>query len=144
MQKKTKTKRQDKSFNFEIDVALQGLGCPEPHIFLAHIQAGVDPRSGPGLVHELVRRGADNLDATDQFPAEVCQQLMDYVLHNPLFEGETIPLQDSTMAARELLSYRQPKLKAVQVTGDMEHLVFVKPLTKSEIDDFDKFVFDEL
>jgi hypothetical protein len=143
MQKKTKTKRQDKSFNFEVDRALQDLGCPEPHIFLALIQAGVDPRFGPGQVHELVQRGADNLDATDQFPAEVCQQLMDLVLHNPLFEGEIIPLQDSTMAARELLSYRQPKLKAVQVTGDMEHLVKVKPLTEDEIKKFDQFVFEE-
>ena len=44
---------------------------------------------------------------------------------------------------RELLMYMYPKLKNVEVSGDMEHLVKVVQLTPEEIDAFEKRFNDD-
>ena len=112
-------------------------------MFLAHIMAGSDPRHAPSTLYLLVERAAEEEDALGQIPVELWDAIKELVLGNPLFEGEIVPFEDSTQAARELMKYIHPKLKAVQVSGELEHMVRVTPLTDEEIDQFNKRMFDE-
>jgi hypothetical protein len=139
----TTNKQRREDLRHEVEKAAADLGCPEPHLFLTNVMAGADPRYAPSVLYTLVTEGADSENEEGLPPAEVWAQIKALVLENPLFEGEIIPLQESTSAAKELMAYSHPKLKAVQVTGELEHLVRVTPLTDEEIDRFNKRLFDD-
>lgn len=136
-------RKHTEGLKYEIEKTAADLGCPEPHLFLTHIMAGSDPRHAPSTLFLLVEKAAENEDGMGQPPADLWDQIKQLVLGNPLFEGEIVPLQDSWAAAKELMAYSHPKLKAVQVSGELEHLVRVTPLTDEEIDKFSRRMFDD-
>jgi hypothetical protein len=128
---------------FEIEKKLDELGIPDPHLFLCDIMAGHDPR-GNGQLYVMMENAEKEEDLDGKPSAEDWQAIKDLVFGDPKYHGESVTLNDSVAAAKEALAYMYPKKKAVEVTGNMEHLVKVVPLTKEEIDLFEKRFMDEV
>lgn len=126
----------------EIRDVLEGLGCPEPHIFLTHIMAGVDPRERPGRLFQLLKRCHDRRE--DGRPqAEDWERAWEFISSHPSLQGEFVDQQTSVGAAKDIMPYIHPKLKTVHVSGELSHLVRVVPLTDADIDRLQDRLADE-
>lgn len=123
-----------KTLHEDIKDSLDGFGCPEPHVFMAQIMAGVDPRHAPGTLYSLVKLAADNETETGAPHQNTWERIKEFVLDNPIFRGEFISLNESCTMAKELMGYLHPKRKAVEITGELNHLVQVVPLTDEDIE----------
>lgn len=136
-------KKKKSDLKHEIAAAAGALGCPEPHIYLTSIMAGVDPRQGFSELYRLLQAMFVAEDKYGRPSLETYTTLKKYVQANPHTQHEPIPAQDSTAAASQLMGYCHPKLQAVKVSGELEHLVKVVPLTKEEIERVEALIFDE-
>lgn len=136
-------KRRQQDIRQDIEARLEDLGVPMPHLFLAEIVAGSDPRGGVGLLRTYVNLCKETEDDEGVPSAEAWGILRDLVLTHPAYAGDPVTLQESTAAARELLTYIAPKLKAVEVVGTLDSVVRIVPLTSEEIADFNKKFLDD-
>lgn len=134
--------KKSKGLDWEIKEAVRREGVPEPIPFLVAIMAGRDPRPGIGALKAAVLK-AEESEVKGQPEAEFWDKVKEMVLYNPLYEREPVAVQDSQSASKELLSYQHSKKKAVHVSGSMEHLVTVEPLTAKEAELVDNELFDD-
>ncbi len=139
--KKKPPSRHSSGMQWEIEKRLQDHNMPMPHEFLADIMAGIDPRPDKSEIFKLVRDMVIEEDEEGLPPYEMWEALKTLVVTK--YEKEKVVLGDSIGASKELLQYMFPKKKSVEVSGDMAHLVKVVPLTKEEIDTFEKRFIDE-
>ncbi len=115
---------------------------PEPGEFLASIMSGIDPRRKESSLVRIVREMNDELGDDDPGPdRDSWDFLASYVLGSGLFETEPVSLEVSYAAAKELMNYLNAKLKAIELSGDVDVNVRVVPLTDEEIERF-KRVWD--
>lgn len=135
--------KKSKGLDWEIKEAVKREGVPEPIPFLVAIMAGRDPRPGIGALKDAVLK-AEESETRGRPNAELWTKVKELVLYNPLYEREPVAVQDSQSASKELLSYQHSKKKAVHVSGSMEHLVTVEPLTAKEAALVDDELFDEI
>jgi hypothetical protein len=139
--KKKKPSKHSMGMRWEIEKYLQDINIPVPHLFLASIMAGIDPRPDKSQIFELVKEMAAEEDLDGKPDADAWEALKLLVFNE--YQKESVVLGDSIGASKELLQYMYPKKKAIEVTGEMGHLVKVVPLTKEEVDTFEKrFVED--
>ncbi len=136
-----KRSKHSAGLKFEVTQKLQDMGIAEPHLFLCEVMAGHDPRGVPGQLFELVKSMSQNEDEFGAPNAEAWEMLKLLVFAE--YKVDPITLARSADAAKELLTYMYPKLKNVEVSGDLEHLVKVVPLSKDEIDAFEKRFNDD-
>lgn len=140
-EKKKGPSKHSQDMQWEIEKRLQDRDMPMPHEFLADIMCGIDPRKEQGRLFELVKSMAadENEDGLPSYEAwEALKQLV-----FEKYKSEKVYLTDSMNASKELMQYMYPKKKSVEVSGDLAHLVKVVPLTKEEIDTFEKRFLDE-
>lgn len=136
-------KKHSEDLKFEVEKKLDELGVPEPHLFLCEVMAGHDPRGNRGMLAQTID-GMEENEEVDGLPdLEQWKALKLLVRTDPVLCGELVTLEDSIKSAKEALSYMHPKKRAIEVTGEMEHLVKVVTLTKEEIDLFEKRFNDE-
>jgi len=111
---------------------------PEPGEFLASLMSGSDPRRRDPLLRSLVLAVVRESGGDQSIPpnSEDWSEIVSLVLDSGLYETEPVPLEVSTAAARELLQYLEAKLKAVEVSGDLDVNLRVVPLTDDEIKRF--------
>ena len=116
----------------EIRDVLKGLGTPEPHIQLAYYSAGVDPCGGPSHFFDLMKKCQDRrVDGTPQ--PEDWEQLWEYFIEHPEFHMGFVDSDIRFAAANNLMPFLHPKLKSVEVSGELSHLIRVEPLTNEDI-----------
>ena len=139
--KKKKPFKHSMGMRWEIEKFLQDRNMPVPHLFLASIMAGVDPRPDKSQIFEMVKEMAAEEDLDGKPDADAWELLKALVFAN--YQKESVVLGDSIGASKELLQYMYPKKKAIEVSGEMGHLVKVVPLTKEEVDTFEKRFLDE-
>ncbi len=139
-----KRSKHSASLKFEVTKKLQDMGIEDPHLFLCEIMAGHDPRGTIGKLYQYVEEASKAEDIeTGLPPIDFWKLIKELVFEDPVLKCDPISLGKSADAAKELLAYMYPKLKNVEVSGDMEHLVKVVPLSKEEIDKFEKrFISD--
>lgn len=135
--------KHSEDMKFEIEKKLGELGVPEPHLFMCEIMAGHDPRGNRGMLAQNIDLMEENEDLDGLPTIEQWQKLKTLVRTDPVLCGELVTLTDSIQATKEVLAYMYPKKKAIEVTGDMEHLVKVVPLTREEVDIFENRFNDE-
>jgi hypothetical protein len=116
----------------DIRVHLQGLGCPEPHLLLASMAAGVDPRAIPDYLGQLIRQCHEHRRDGSPRP-EDWEQLYDYYQRHPEIGAGVVDIDTSLTATIKLMPHLHPKLKSLEVSGDLEHKVRVRPLTDEDI-----------
>lgn len=116
---------------------------PEPGEFLASLMSGTDPRKRDPLLRSLVLgviRGNGG-DRTVPPSPEDWSFIVDVVLDSGLYDDEPVTLETSYAAAKELMNYLNAKLKAIELSGEVDHNVRVVPLTDEEIERF-KTIWD--
>lgn len=143
MPKKQKSKKPAMDLKYEVETKLQDMGIPDPHLFLCEIMAGHDPRGSIGKLYQLIQEAVESENDLGLPDLQFWVSIKNLIFEDPVLRNDPIPLSDSTSAAKELLMYLFPKLKNVEVSGDMEHLVKVVPLSKAEIDELEKRFNDE-
>ena len=117
----------------EIREHLDGLDTPPPHLQLASYSAGVDPCGLPGRMFDLLKQCNDR--RVEGHPrAEDWEALWEFVTLNPSMHGGFVDQDTRFSATVALMPYLHPKLKSVHVTGELEHLVKVVPLTEADIE----------
>ena len=127
MTKKSKILRE------EIAQLCQGLGIPEPHEQLVYYSAGIDPTKAPSILAGLIQRCHERRE--DGRPrAEDWEALIDWWQAHPEYHGGIVDQDIRVSSATNLMPYMHPKLKSVEVSGELEHLVRVVPLTDEEIE----------
>jgi hypothetical protein len=139
--KKKKPSKHSAGMHWEIEKFLQDIDIPVPHLFLASIMAGIDPRPDKSQIFELVKEMIGNEDIEGLPSLDDWATLKNLVFEH--YQKEFVVLGDSIGASKELLQYMYPKKKAIEVSGEMGHLVKVVPLTKEEVDTFEKRFLDE-
>ena len=65
--------------------------------------------------------------------AEDWEALWEFVLQNPAVQAGFVDQDTRFNATVQLMPYLHPKLKSVQVTGEIEHMIRVVPLTEADI-----------
>jgi len=121
-----------KEMRQEVREHLDALGTPPPHLQLASYSAGVDPCGLPGQMFDLLKKCHDR--CVDGCPrAEDWEAVWGFVLANPAVQAGFVDPDTRFNATVSLMPYLHPKLKAVHVTGELEHLVRVVPLTPADI-----------
>lgn len=139
-----KRSKHSAGLKFEVTQKLQDMGIAEPHLFLCEVMAGHDPRGAIGKLYQYVEEASKAEDIeTGLPPVEFWNLIKELVSEDPVLKCDPITLSKSADAAKELLMYMYPKLKNVEVSGDLEHLVKVVPLSKDEIDAFEKRFNDD-
>jgi hypothetical protein len=116
----------------DIRVHLKGLGCPEPHLILASLAAGVDPRAIPDSLGQLIRQCHEKRQNGSPRP-EDWEKLYDYYQRHPEIGAGCVDVDTSLTATIKLMPHLHPKLKSLEVSGDLEHKVRVRPLTDEDI-----------
>lgn len=140
---KKKRAKHSMDLNFEVTKRLDEMGVSEPHLFLCEIMAGHDPRGAIGKLYQLIEEASKSEDEFGLPDPMFWVSIKELILEDPVLKCDPISLGKSADAAKELLEYMHPKKKRLEVTGDMEHLVKVVPLTKEEIDSFEKRFNDD-
>jgi hypothetical protein len=125
-------KQKPKEMREEIREHLDGLGAPLPHLQLASYSAGVDPSGLPSRMYELLKQCNDRRQNGSP-RAEDWDALWDFVVQNPAIQAGFVDQDMRFQAAVQLMPYLHPKLKSIQVSGELEHLVRVVPLTEEAI-----------
>lgn len=136
-------KKHSEDLKFEVEKKLDELGVPEPHLYLCEVMAGHDPRGSRGILAQQLDLIEEEEDLDGLPTLEQWQKLKRTIRTDPVLCGELVTLEDSIKASKEVLSYMHPKKKAIEVTGEMSHLVKVVPLTDGEVDTFEKRFNDE-
>lgn len=122
-----------KEMREEIKDHLAALGAPEPHIQLASYSAGVDPCGMVSMLYELLKQC--HINRKEGQPRAVdWERVWAYLCENPALHGGIVDQDMRLTATKELMPYMHPKLKSVQVSGELSHLVRVEPLTDEDID----------
>lgn len=131
----------DKTLNERISAVYERFGQPEPPEYLAYIGCGVDP-SAPNRLRDMVLE-AQAAEIEGLPLLEDWQRIKELILSDPRYEGEPLYREERTEANMEILKYQYPKLKAVDVSGQLQHQISVKPLTKEEIEKFEESFFND-
>ncbi|MCK4960395.1 MAG: hypothetical protein KAT00_13365 [Planctomycetes bacterium] len=116
----------------DIRIHLEALGCPEPHLLLASLSAGVDPRAIPGHLGLLLAK-CHNGRQNGRPTADDWERLYEYFLEHPEIGAGVVDVDMSLTATIQLMPYLHAKLKSVHVTGELDHKVRVRPLTPEDI-----------
>jgi hypothetical protein len=125
-------KQPPKEMRQEVREHLDALGAPPPHLQLASYSAGVDPSGLPSQIYDLLKRCQDRrIDGRPQ--AEDWEALWEFVLQNPAVQAGFVDQDTRFDATVQLMPYLHPKLRSVQVTGEIEHMIRVVPLTDADI-----------
>ena len=138
-----KRSKHSADLKFEVSRKLEDMGISEPHLFLCEVMAGHDPRGAIGKLFQLIEEAVKSEDDDGLPDVMFWESIKELILEDPVLKCDPITLSKSADAAKELLMYMYPKLKNVEVSGDMEHLVKVVPLSKAEIDAFEKRFNDD-
>lgn len=106
-----------------------------PGGFLANLMAGIDPRNGVSRIAQIIEsirmRGPGEMPSEDEW-----SELADLISLSPLIRGESVPLEVSARAAKELLPYLYEARKAAKGEAEPAPPAVCSPLTKAEIEAF--------
>jgi hypothetical protein len=101
------------------DIEASGLkyGVGEPHEFLAEIYAGRDPRYDTSPLYDLI----STIALDKRMPTEEeWQDLKQLVLEDPVYRYTRVSLSMAMDAAKTLLPYTVPKMKAIEIDAGKE------------------------
>jgi hypothetical protein len=131
-------KRLSADLKFVVDRYCADNDVPEPHMFLLRLMMGEDPRPQPSdlfkMVNEIHQKDPDQLPTAEQW-----DEIKSYILHSAEMYGQPIDINTSKAAAEKLYDSIWPKLKALDLSGGVQHAVGVAtPLTEDEIKEFTK------
>jgi hypothetical protein len=111
---------------------------------MTEVMAGKDPRPVNGAIGDALNACIESHDETGYPALEAYNNLIVLLQSDLRIQREHVPLQDSVAMAREVTSYLYSKPKAIHVSGEMEHLVQVEPLSPAEIIALEAEILDEL
>lgn len=120
----------------QVAALCEGEQIPEPGEFLASLMSGRDPRNRPALLYNVVNKIAMDRGPLSPPDVDEWEMICDLVLNSGLYQTEPVPLETSVKAAEKLMDFLHAKLKAVELTADIEVTTKVIPLTDEEIERF--------
>lgn len=120
-------------------------GALPPGEFLATVAAGIDPRPIDSPLYTIVHRiasrgfsGGDPMPTMDEW-----MNIQEIVLNSGEYKKSRVSIEQSLQAATKLMDFLHAKMKAVELTGDLDVKLEVKPLTGADLDAFKERFEDE-
>jgi hypothetical protein len=126
-------KEKQESLKQRINNLCKQTNTPLPAEFLASVMAGIDPRKEEGSLFKLINKIALS---GRQPTREQWEMVCDIVLSTDAYMKDRIDSVTSIKAAEKLIEFLEPKLKAVELSGTLNHNVSVAPMTKEQVKQF--------
>jgi hypothetical protein len=110
---------------------------------MAYYSVGLNPSGKKDHFFELLKMCSKRQGPDGCPQAEDWERLIDYYRANPELHGGFVGPDVQYKATSDLMPFLFPKLKSVHVSGELEHLVKVVPLTKEDIASMEAHLNDE-
>lgn len=131
------TKKENKdTLKQRINNLCKQTNTPLPAEFLASVMAGIDPRKEEGSLYKLVNRIALSGKRPNK---EQWETICEIILSTDAYMKDRVDSATSIKAAEKLIEFLEPKLKAVELSGTLNHNVAVVPMTKEQVKQFKEF-----
>lgn len=129
-------KKEKESLKQRINSLCKQTNTPLPAEFLASVMAGIDPRKEEGSLYKLINKIALSGKRPNK---EQWNIICDIVLSSDAYMKDRVDSVTSIKAAEKLIEFLEPKLKAVELSGTLNHNVKVAPMDKEEVKLFKKW-----
>jgi len=127
-----------------VDSTATELAAPDVPSFLTSVMAGTDPRDIDSELYTLVKRIVfrEFTGGSPQPDSDEWTQIVNIVLNSGRYQKSPVDINQSQAAANKLMDFLHAKMKALEITGDMNVKVEIEPLTGKALDEF-KSRFDD-
>jgi hypothetical protein len=121
----------------QVEVTTKSLGGQLPGAFLASVMSGYDPREVDSPLFTLVKKiSFRDLEGGENFPTPEEWLAVSEEILSGGYERARVPVEQSQRAAEKLMEFLHAKMKAVELSGQVETVVKVEPLTGEELERF--------
>lgn len=121
----------------QVDGTTKELGGQLPGAFLASIMSGYDPREIDSPLFTITKKiSFRDLEGGENFPTKEEWDAISTIILSGGYEKTRVPVEHSQRAAERLMEFMHAKMKAIELSGNLDMVVKVEPLTGEELDRF--------